>query len=125
MPITPAWPTVWRELRERLAEQPHCPLHPEHPCVRTLAQGIINDLLDIDEGGLRVRSHRTDHEDIIDAHRFETWWRHLVAHGSASLHPGDSNNLHPWRSRIVGAILAAGLPDRVTAVGTDTIKLIR
>jgi hypothetical protein len=95
LPITPAWPTVWRELRERLAEQPHCPLHPEHPCVRTLAQGIINDLLDIDEGGLRVRSHRTDHEDIIDAHRFETWWCHLVAHGSASLHPGDSNNPHP------------------------------
>ncbi len=99
--------------------------HPDYPHVRTVVQGVINDLLEIDEGGILVRSHRTNREDYIEAGRFRTWWEHLTIHGSASLHPGDPNNPHRWRSRVVGAMLLAGLPNRLRQVHGDTIELQR
>jgi hypothetical protein len=125
MSSTLIWEPIWEELRGALAAQPPCPQHPEYPHVRTVVQGVINDLLSIDERGILVRSHRTDREDYIEASRFRTWWDHLVAHGSASLHPGEPNNPHRWRSRVVGAMLLAGLPNRLRLVHGDTIELLR
>jgi hypothetical protein len=118
------WELVWQELRSQLAAQPPCPQHPEHPHVSTVAQGVINDLLSIDEGGILVRSHRTQDEDFIEARRFAVWWNHLTTHGSASLHAGDPNNPHRWRSAVVGAMLLAGLPKRLRLVHGDTIELL-
>ncbi len=89
-----------------------------------MAQGVINDLVAIKESGIRVRSHKTFHEDMIEARRLKIWWERLVAHGSASLHAGDPNNPHPWRSSIVGALLLAGLPDRLQRVKSDTIEFV-
>jgi hypothetical protein len=120
----PTWETIWNELRGALAAQSPCPQHPKYPQVRTVVQGVINDLLSIDEQGILVRSHRTQHEDFIEARRFAVWWDHLTAHGSASLHPGDPNNPHRWRSRIVGAMLLTGLPNRLRLVHGDTIELL-
>lgn len=125
MPTHPTWPAVWRELRERLAALPRCPQHPAYPHIRTLRQGVVNDVIEISELGILVRSHRTQREDRIEARRFELWWSHLILRGSASLRPDDLNNPHPWRSRIVGAIILTALPDRTRLVHGDTIEITR
>ena len=119
-----AWPAIWREMRERLVAQPRCPQHPAYPHVRTISQGVVNDLVEIRRQGIRVGSHRTGHEDFIGANRFQDWWKHLIGRGSASLHPGDENNPQPWRSAIVGSILLAGLPEHLRFVQDDTIELV-
>jgi hypothetical protein len=118
------WSVIWQELCDNLTQQPRCLEHPSYPCFRTLAQGVINDIIKIDEHGLWVRSHRTLHEDYIEEKRLETWWTHLAAHKTASLSPGDPNNPHPWRSRLVGAILATGLPHRIRRLDTGTLALL-
>ena len=123
MPDTTNWARVWSELRNNLTKQPPCPDHTTHPHVRTLSQRVINDVLDVGEAGIRVRSHRTFHEDFIEAGRFKTWWDHLTSRGTASLIPGNPNNPHPWRACIVGAVLATCLPDRIRAVNSNTIEL--
>jgi hypothetical protein len=41
----PTWEETWLELREQLERQPACPDHPEYPCVRTLDQEVINDIV--------------------------------------------------------------------------------
>lgn len=114
------WEQVWVELQDSLKRQPCCPDHPEYPCVRTLAQGVINDIIEVGEKGILVRSHRTDRDDFIDVECCHAWWDHLQSFGNASLEPGDSNNPHPWRSRLVGAIWAYCLPTRIARVGADT-----
>jgi hypothetical protein len=118
------WPAVWQELRDNLAKQPPCPHHPEYPHVSTLSQQVINDIIKVSESGILVRSHRTFHEDFIEASRFEIWWKHLDANRSASLYSGRPNNPHPWRARIVGAIMATCLPDRVRVVNSNMIELV-
>ena len=119
------WQDAWTELRSNLGKQNPCPKHSEYPCVRTLAQGVINDILSVNQNGFVVRSHRTDREDYIEEHRFRVWWEHLSTVGSASLVPGSDNNPHRWRSRIVGAILATCLPDRIRIIDHNTIELTR
>jgi hypothetical protein len=118
------WPAIWKELRHNLSHQPRCPDHPEHPCVHTLVQGVPNDILEIRDDGILVRSHRTMNADFIPAHRVQRWWEHLATHGSASLHTGSENNPHRWRSRIVGAVVALGLPRHVRPVDGSTLELI-
>lgn len=117
------WLEIWRTLRENLKNQPTCPLHPNWPYVETLSQRVPNDLLAVEESGIRVRSHRTSNEDFIEENRFKVWWFHLLKNGSASLYPGASNNPHPWRSRLVGAIIATGLPQQIKVASPDTIEL--
>jgi hypothetical protein len=102
MSSPPTWDAFWQELCNQLTMQPACPQHPAYPHVRTIRQGVINDLIDISERGILVRSHRTVREDLIEPRRFEIWWNHLVTYGSASLHPGDPHNPHPWRSSVTG-----------------------
>lgn len=118
-----SWPTIWKELRTNLLDRPPCPRHQKYPHVRSLAQGVINDIISVDEDGILVRSHRTSNDDYIEENRFRVWWDHLIANESASLYPGNQNNPHPWRSRIVGAILAEGLPDRIRVDNNNTIEL--
>lgn len=117
------WLEVWRTLRNNLRNSPRCPNHPDYPQVKTLSQGVVNDLIAVEENGIRVRSHRTSNEDYIEESRFKAWWDYLVENGSASLFPGHENNPHPWRSRVVGAIFAAGLPDRIQIVNSSVIEL--
>ena len=107
------WEQVWQELRDSLRRQPACTDHPEYPCVRTLEQGIVNDILRVSADGVLVRSHRTNRDDFIDVGRFRLWWDQLQTVGTASLTPGDHNNPHRWRSALVGAIFARCLPERV------------
>jgi len=124
MEIKP-WPEMWQELQTKLRKLPPCPEHHQYPCVRTLAQGVVNDIVDVSSKGVKVRSHRTEATDSIKKSIFERWWNHLVAEGSASLRPGDSNNPDAYRSRIVGAILAACLPDKIRVDDDNaTIRLV-
>jgi hypothetical protein len=119
------WLIIWQELRTNLKTQRRCSTHPEFSCVKTLSQGIVNDILEVDELYVRVRSHRTLHNDDIEAARFKTWWEWLVANGSASLSPGDDNNPHPWRARIMGAVFVTCLPNRIKQLDSNTIELRR
>jgi hypothetical protein len=124
MPGGSSWSTVWKELRENLLGQPACPEHPQFPHVCTLTQQIINDIVAVSEEGITVRSHRTTHEDFIEARRFRVWWEFLQDHGTASLDTHSPANPHPWRSRIVGAILITCLPYRIRRRDSSTIELI-
>ena len=123
MDATTGWTEVWAELRVRLASQKSCGQHPEYPCVRTLAQGIVNDVVEISEDRVVVRSHRTRKEDPIPARRLKKWWDALQAHGRVACTRGHPNNPHPWRSRIVAAIFATCLPDLVRVDGDDLVLL--
>lgn len=124
------WEKVWDELCDGLENQPFCPKHPEYQCVRTLVKHVINDIIRVGIDGVVVRSHEPDKgdikEDFIEAKRFRVWWDHLQRHGSASLIPGEANNPHPWRSRVVGAIFALCLPEwvRWDAANKNEIQLV-
>jgi hypothetical protein len=118
------WPAAWQEIQRNIAKQPRCPQHPEYPTVSTLAQKSPNDIISITDKGILVRSHKTMREDFIEVRRFEIWWDYLTQNGSASLKPGGTDNPHPWRSKIVGAILAAGLPKVIKAADANTLKSI-
>jgi hypothetical protein len=108
----PSWPAVWNELRRNVAALPPCPSHPQHPHVTTLRYGVINDVLQMSREGITLRSHRTSAERFVSAGVFEAWWRRLQECGRVSLgSPPRTDN-----SRVVGAILAAALPDRVRVV---------
>ncbi len=116
------WPEVWQQLCTSISQQPRCPQHPEYPCVRTLSLGIINDILEVSDEGILVRSHRTLHDDFIEASRFEVWWKQLSTSGQASLVPGGVGNPHRWRARIVGAIMATCLPELIKTVSPNTLE---
>src|SRR5687767_4531477 len=98
------WDEIWPRLRQALLEQPRCKEHPSCPCVRTLVEQVVNDIIRVASDGIVVRSHRTDREDFIEASRLQTWWEHLQRERCASLVPGGENNPHRWRSRVIGAI---------------------
>jgi len=118
------WQSIWNELRNNLNNLPKCPKHLEYPCVETLVVSIKNDILEIEDSGIRVRSYKFYKEDFIKAKIFKKWWNHLVKYGSASLNPISENNPDPYRSCIVGAILAKCLDKYVEyIVATNEIKL--
>lgn len=123
MPRYQNWAEIWPQICQNLINLPKCPRHPEHPHVQSMVQGVINDILAVDHTGINLRSHRTNNVDPIPAMRFKTWWEHLINHGSASLVPGGENNPHPWRSRIVGAIIAAALPKYIDIESPNSIVL--
>ena len=105
----PSWAAVWDELRRNVAALAPCPSHPQHPHVTTLTYGVINDVLRISREGITLRSHRTLSERFVPARVFETWWQRLQECGRVSLaSPPRTEN-----SRVVAAIIAAALPDRV------------
>ena len=112
-----SWEQVWAELHAELKSQPRCPEHPDLPCVRTLEQNSINDILRVDQDGLLVRSHRTGNDDVIPASSFRAWWSHLQQHGAAALDPNHPNCPRSDRARLVGAILARCLPHRIGLEG--------
>lgn len=110
------WPKIWQELGDNLAQQSY---------VRTLSQRVINEIVRVNEDAITVRSEKTFNRRTIKARAFKVWWNHLVANGSASLSPGDPNNPDASDSRVVGAIMAACLPDRVKVLNSKTIGLLR
>jgi len=118
------WTTVWSELRKNLLNQPTCPIHSNYPCVRTLAQGVINDVIHVGKDEIIVRSHRTMRRDSIGRRRFRTWWQYLEENGFVSLKSGAQDNPHPWRSRLVGAIMATCLPLRIKIVNNNLLELV-
>jgi len=48
------------QIKRILKSLPRCPQHPEYPYVTTLSQKIKNDILEITEKGITVRSHKTN-----------------------------------------------------------------
>jgi hypothetical protein len=84
----------------------------------------VNDIIYVEPGGIRVRSHRTSNEDFIGIDNFRAWWDHLQQHGTAALTPGHANNPRADRAVLVGAILASCLPNRIALEGTDQIRLL-
>ncbi len=123
MSSTHSCPVIWAKFQENLRNEPKCIRHPNYANVKSIAQGVVNDILLIETTFITIRSHRTNNVDIMPEDRFRTWWDHLEGHGSASLIPGDKNNPHPWRSRIVGAILASALPEKIEVEGSNSISL--
>jgi hypothetical protein len=117
------WPSMWQELKQKLAAQPRCPEHPEYPCVFTLAQRSANDIVSIEADRIVVRSHRSMNKDTIEESLFRKWWEHMLDEDSASLVPGAFSNPPTKRSRIIGAILATCLPTRVSAENHNLITL--
>jgi len=115
---------AWRRLRRALRRRPRCPKHRKYPCVRTLAQGVVNDIISIRPEGVKVRSHRTERERLIRASTFKRWYNHLCEHGSASLRPGHRNNPAGDHSCLVGAIIVACFPDRIKVENKNTIRLV-
>jgi hypothetical protein len=113
-PIMKHWDEIWSELRIALSEQPRCDTHPDLPCVRTLVQHEVNDILRVDSDGVQVRSHRTGNVDVIPAAALKAWWNHLQEHGTAALSTKDPNCPRTNRSVLTGAILARCLPDTIT-----------
>lgn len=119
------WPIIWQELRGNLADQPPCADHSEYPHVCTLVHGNINDIIQVNEDGVTVRSHKTFGKRAITEKVFKVWWNYLVENGFASLSPGAPNNPRSGDSRVVGAIIAACLPGRVYVLDSKkTIGLI-
>ena len=115
------WSEVWQELQQVLKNQPRCPKHPQYPCVKTLSEKVVNDIIEVSDQGIKVRSHRTNTEDTLAASQFETWWHYLVSNKSASLKPESAP--HADRSRLVGAILVTCLPNRIRTSDNSTITL--
>jgi hypothetical protein len=116
---SPHWKAVWKELCRELSELPRCPIHSSLPHVKTLSRGIINDILDISEDGLTVRSHQTLRGRFIPASRFERWWWKLrtSGHANPSAPPATQD------SRVVAAVLAAALPHRVCVTDGGILEL--
>lgn len=111
------WEQVWRELRDNLERQPHCREHPEYPCVRTLNQGVINDILRLDDKGVQVRSHRTKNPRVISVGSFRAWWEHLEKNGTIEESPTG-------HGRVIGTILARCLPNRIAHDGGKKFRLL-
>jgi hypothetical protein len=103
----------WEELQQALRNQPS--RHGENgpPSVYTLGRQVPNDIIGITPAGIVVRSDRTDNPDPIGVEVFQAWWEHLQVHGRASVVPENPNCPHPYRSRVVGAIWAQCLPQRI------------
>ena len=118
-----SWPQVYPKMRQNLLALPRCTRHPDYAHVKSLAQSVVNDIISVDDRGIVLRSHRTNVIDQIPVERLEKWWEHLLANGSASLVPGGDNNPDPWRSRIVGAIMATALPDEIDIESNHSISL--
>ena len=113
------WSGLWIELQRNLQKQPRCPQHPHYPCVKTLAPGMINDIVEVSADQIKVRSYRTGKDDYIESSEFEDWWNHLTKYSHASLAPGHSDNPHPYHARIVGAITVSCLPHLIKRDDND------
>lgn len=114
----PAWSVVWHQLRQNLAALPRCPSHRRYPHVTTLVNKVTNDILEVNETGITLRSHRTGVERRVAVSVFKAWWDTLVTHGTVSLAspPGTQH------SRVVAAVLAASLPHRMRYVAGQLIR---
>jgi hypothetical protein len=115
---------AWRRLQRALKRCPRCPEHRKYPCVSTLAQGAVNDIIDVSSEGVEARAHSTDRKRLIRASTFKRWYNHLCEQGSASLVPGHRNNPAGEHSCLVGAIIAACFPGKITVVNNNTIRLV-
>lgn len=118
----PRWRAVWAELRSAASALPRCSDHPEYPQIQTLRQSVPNDILSIDDDGIRVRSHITMKDRRLAEPRFRRWWSHLDRDGSVRTRPGES----PWatNSVIYAAFFVRCLPRLVEDVGNDQIRLL-
>lgn len=115
--IAPTWDQIWFELRNRLSRLPHCPEHEESPCVRTLSRDVINDVLLIDETGVRLRSHETNAERFIPVGDFRAWWEQLHRHGTVE----DSVT---WNGSVLRAIMARCLPNWIERGEGNLLRLV-
>jgi hypothetical protein len=118
------WDQVWGELRDSLVKQPRCPQHPKFPCVHTWGHDVINDIIEVEEDRIVVRSHRTMKDDPIGVGAFRSWWNHLQEKRSATLDPGGPNTPGTNRPVLIGAIFACCLSARVARIGEREIGLI-
>lgn len=120
------WQAIWQELRDNIAEQPLCPEHHDYVHVRTLSRAVINDIIKLQENGILIRSHesRRNKKRFIKYSQFKKWWDYLVSNRFASLVPGHQNNPDASHSRIVGAIMATCLPNRIRVVDPNTPNTI-
>jgi hypothetical protein len=113
------WSEIWLLLLKNLDNQPKCPDHPNHPMVKTLSLGVINDIVHSDQERIILRSHRTGKEDPLKASHFKIWWNFLTEHGKASMKPGDPNNPSAYRSCIIGSIFVKCLPELIEQTSSD------
>lgn len=119
--ILPDWSVIWLELRRNLDTLPRCASHPHCPHVSTLSHGVINDIVEENESGITVRSHRTLVNRRVPAGVFEAWWNALVTCGRVSV----ASPPRTEHSRVVAAILATALPDRIRFVDGALLLVVQ
>ena len=115
------WNATWELLRSNLWTLPPCPEHPNHPHVRTLSQGVINDIINVTEHEIIVHSHRSENEDQIPAAHFKAWWNHLSTGKPATTDTSDPNCPEPYRSSVTAAIFVQALPGKIEQIDQRTI----
>lgn len=118
-----SWEQSWGELRRAVESFPLCPDHPEYPCVATMIKGAMNDIIEVKETEIVVRSHETNHDDRISKSVFHKWFEHLWKHKSASSAEGTPSCPERYRSRVVAAIYLNAFPD-VIRQSTDKPNMI-
>jgi hypothetical protein len=104
------WPKVWEELRANAARQQR---------VQTVTRKVANEIIMVEERGIIVRSRQTRRERFVPAAQFEILWHHLTAKGLVFL----SEIPKIEHGSVVLAILVSCLPDRVSVVGRNRIKV--
>jgi hypothetical protein len=121
------WEQVWGELQDALKGQPPCPIHKKYPHILTLNKSSINDVLEVGENEVCVRSHKPkgtdqdkDNRRRIDVNVFRKWWE-LLRRGAVPFTKGFPTP----NSSVVAAILVRCLPGRIAQTGNGrTIELI-
>lgn len=127
--MTVTWDQIWEELQDGLKHQPPCPINPEYGRILTLRQKTVNDILEVGDKEVCVRSHHPKGNDKdkdncrrIVREDFRKWWEHLCREGTASFTGGDRPTA--GNSSVVAAILVRCLPTRVAHRGNGTIGLV-
>jgi len=67
MSSLPAWKKMWSILQECLKTQPKYPEHPEYPHIKTISKKKINDVIEVKQDFIVLRSHLTKNKRQISA----------------------------------------------------------
>lgn len=83
-----SWSSIWRQVQRRMRKQPPCITHPKFPSIKTLARETVNDVIDVRDKGITLRSHehkRKDNENrFFPQERFRKWWTDCVDSGGVT-----------------------------------------
>ncbi len=111
-PVTGGWEEVWQEMRSALKRQPR---------IHTLVHRTVNDILEVGEKEIAVRSHHPKgkpKDRRISEAEFRKWWDRLQRGPVSFTGPNITKN-----SSVTAAIFVTCLPDRVERGEPGQIRL--